>query len=246
MPLQKKKYSKPASKRAAPKRTYKKRGAISKPKGSRMSGPLKNYVRADPFRPNMSCRLHYSEVYTFTTGAVGVCGTEQVVRLNSLFDPDFTGVGHQPFGFDQMALLYRRYKVNAVLIKLTWSDPTADGMFAAVTIQPPGEPASLTGATSQAVAEQPMSTVKVLNATGSQKAYIKQFVPISTISGVTPLQFKSDVTNFQALTTANPALTPWLRFSAGSDRGTAGVTLQCRMDLTYYCQFWDRITFFGS
>ena len=32
-----------------------------------------------------------------------------VYRMNSLFDPDLTGSGHQPLGFDQYAQLYRSF-----------------------------------------------------------------------------------------------------------------------------------------
>ena len=31
--------------------------------------------------------------------------------MNSLFDPDQTGTGHQPYYFDQFAALYNRYTV---------------------------------------------------------------------------------------------------------------------------------------
>jgi len=33
-------------------------------------------------------------------------------RASSCFDPDFTGAGHQPRGFDQWKLLYNMYIVN--------------------------------------------------------------------------------------------------------------------------------------
>lgn len=32
-------------------------------------------------------------------------------NLNSLFDPNRTGIGHQPYGYDTFALLYNRYRV---------------------------------------------------------------------------------------------------------------------------------------
>jgi len=32
-------------------------------------------------------------------------------RANSIFDPDFTGVGHQPLSHDQYALRYSQYRV---------------------------------------------------------------------------------------------------------------------------------------
>lgn len=40
---------------------------------------------------------------------------------NGMYDPDITGVGHQPMGFDQLAAIYQRYRVNACKI-------TVDGM----------------------------------------------------------------------------------------------------------------------
>ena len=36
---------------------------------------------------------------------------KQYMRMNSLFDPDQTGTGHQPYYFDQFAALYNRYTV---------------------------------------------------------------------------------------------------------------------------------------
>lgn len=47
-------------------------------------------------------------VTTVTTSLVN--GTN-AFRLNSLFDPDQTGLGHQPYGYDQLAQLYNRYRV---------------------------------------------------------------------------------------------------------------------------------------
>ena len=41
--------------------------------------------------------LKYSETFTLTTGAGGTFGVDQVMKLNSLYDPDFTGGGHQPY-----------------------------------------------------------------------------------------------------------------------------------------------------
>jgi hypothetical protein len=37
---------------------------------------------------------------------------DQQFRLNSIFDPDYTGVGHQPLAHDQWALFYNHYVVT--------------------------------------------------------------------------------------------------------------------------------------
>lgn len=69
-----------------------------------------------PLASEMPATLIYSDHYTLNPGAGTYTG--QIHRLNSLFDPDYTGVGHQPRGFDQLALLYSRYRVNAVKVEV--------------------------------------------------------------------------------------------------------------------------------
>lgn len=44
------------------------------------------------------------------TGTGGAVATRQYV-CNGLYDPDYTGVGHQPMYFDQMSALYNHYTV---------------------------------------------------------------------------------------------------------------------------------------
>lgn len=55
-------------------------------------------------------------------------------RLNSLFDPDFTGTGSQPTTFDQWMALYDRYRVLATDVDLTVT--SMDGYVVAVAAAP--------------------------------------------------------------------------------------------------------------
>ncbi len=54
-------------------------------------------------------KLKYTEILSFDAG-VGTFSTN-VFRCNSIFDPNFTGVGHQPMYHDELAGLYERYLV---------------------------------------------------------------------------------------------------------------------------------------
>lgn len=45
------------------------------------------------------------------TSGTGLTAKQQF-RLNSAFDPDYTGAGTQPYGFDQWATLYNHYVVE--------------------------------------------------------------------------------------------------------------------------------------
>lgn len=64
--------------------------------------------------------LRYAERLSGMTGGVGT-GDAQVYRANSIFDPDFTGVGHQPMGTDQYQAIYHHYRVRAARISVQFS-----------------------------------------------------------------------------------------------------------------------------
>lgn len=55
-------------------------------------------------------RFRYSTNISINAAA-SASPTEHTFRANSLFDPDLTGVGHQPYGFDQKMLFYNHFTV---------------------------------------------------------------------------------------------------------------------------------------
>lgn len=61
------------------------------------------------FPETMITNMRYSDNVLLTSSSGSVVGN--IFRMNSLFDPDFTGTGHQPLYFDQFAASYGRYVV---------------------------------------------------------------------------------------------------------------------------------------
>lgn len=121
----------------------------------RARGPVNLTVLGDPFPIRMRTRLRYAQTNSLTAGSTGLFGTERVFRLNSLYDPDLTGVGHQPYGYDTLATLYVRCKVHAVSVLLTFTDPSADGVLIAAHFQNPDTPTTITGYDTDTVMERP-------------------------------------------------------------------------------------------
>ena len=56
-------------------------------------------------------KLRYVEYFTLNPAAAGLPATH-VFSANGLYDPNITGVGHQPRGFDQLMALYDHYYVS--------------------------------------------------------------------------------------------------------------------------------------
>lgn len=201
------------------------------------------FSQKDPFPPRRSVILHYDDVQKFTAGSVGVFGTEQIYRLNSLFDPDLTGVGHQPYGFDTLAGIYLNYKVNAVSIELRWTDPLTDGMAAGYLMGAPGSTVPLTGKTLKAAGEVPMIKTVMLNDSGEQVVVQKAYIPMHKLAGLSKLQFQANIGSYSAAVTASPTNNPIIRIAnTNVDTGVSGGTTMCHIKIRYYATFYNRRT----
>lgn len=91
----------------------------------------KNYKRKPRRRRNKKLKLYRTPVPTTmpvklryagykTLALVSTMNNSQFVRCNSMFDPDETGVGHQPRGFDQFMTLYDHFTVLGARITCTF------------------------------------------------------------------------------------------------------------------------------
>jgi len=60
--------------------------------------------------------LRYAQTNVLDVGNFGT--TQQVFRANSLYDPDYTGTGHQPNGFDQLMAAYNHFTVTRARINV--------------------------------------------------------------------------------------------------------------------------------
>lgn len=63
--------------------------------------------------------LRYNESHSFATASTAGFATSYRFNLNSLYDPNETGLGHQPRGYDQLMALYNKYCVVAAKISVT-------------------------------------------------------------------------------------------------------------------------------
>lgn len=75
------------------------------------------YLRAMPLGGTQKVTMRYSDYFQLNPGVVGAPGF-YCFSLNGLYDPNITGVGHQPRGFDQLMSMYDHYTVIGATVEL--------------------------------------------------------------------------------------------------------------------------------
>lgn len=86
------------------------------------SGPRRSLTYTNNVGLGNTKRVKMS--YYETIGLTSTSGivAKHTFNLASIFDPDVTGVGHQPFGHDEYAVLYKEYYVTGAKISVKWSN----------------------------------------------------------------------------------------------------------------------------
>ncbi len=69
-------------------------------------------------------KLRYAETISLDVGAGGTTAVNDFVA-NGMFDPNSTGVGHQPKGFDQWMLMYNHFTVVGAKLTVKYVPDTA-------------------------------------------------------------------------------------------------------------------------
>lgn len=83
------------------------------------------------FPPRFKKKLFYCENGIGSTSSAGLC-TTYFFSANGMFDPNVTGTGHQPMGFDQMMLMYEQYSVTSAKISVTFVNASASNILDSV------------------------------------------------------------------------------------------------------------------
>jgi len=70
------------------------------------------------FPETKTVKLKYCDYFTIDPQTGGSLGS-YLFRANSIYDPNYTGTGHQPLGYDQWAGLYNHYTVISSKINIS-------------------------------------------------------------------------------------------------------------------------------
>lgn len=216
-----------------------------------VGGMIKNFQlwKVHPFPPRHYFDMpYYQNAFNYDCGAAGIGGTEQVWRLNSLYDPDLTGGGHSAYYQSQLINIYRKYCVTHVTVKVQVKQCTYASSLVVCQIQTSSSTQVLTGATVNSACERPGS-IQLYGPTATQGHNMGTFTrkfSIPEIEGIPWTQFVGDVSNYHALMGANPTLTPYMRVAAFDMNGLNTDTCIIATQFIFHGFMYDRIDQTGS
>lgn len=212
----------------------------------RVGRPLPLLTQAAPMSNFAFKILPYVEATSLVSGVAGVTLAPQQWRLNSIFDPNLTGVGHQPYGHDEYEVFWNKYKVYRVDIEIEFTLPTASsGVYGVVAIQQPGDTYSYTGRSLNTVSEKPFcATIRVPNADGgsTKPATFAASYDMATLCGLTKTMFEADQSGYSGLMGSNPAGVPLLSVCTCNASATNSTSVVARCRINYHTMFYDRKT----
>lgn len=185
------------------------------------------------FPTNVTTTLRYADVVTLSPGGVV---SKHVFSMNSLFDPDVTATGHQPFFYDQLTTQYNKYvvlgaKLTAQFMRRKIMATTSTGTLVVGTV---GDNNGTTSGT--------LSTLMELNTGNSMLMPIQDGGPSSVVlyqfySPEKSLGIDREDDTVSALVTASPSkqwyATVWAQ-DTGDDLGSVSVKVQIEYTVRFY------------
>lgn len=200
--------------------------------------------------------LLYNENITLDPQAenLGAGGTNTYVfSMNSLWDPDTTGVGHQPMYFDNYAALFSRYRVNYAQVTVTVINTnvnTATANSTGTVTQQPNYAYKLAIITDRGSSDWPGKMNQLIEEGGPN---IKWRYVAPALTGKLPKLFHSGSphkltglgftdADLSAAVTASPATQAYFAIAITSADGvTNPPSMYLNVRIKYFVEFSDRV-----
>lgn len=204
-------------------------------------------VIAKPTRPSRPMRgipdeLFVELVYADTKVLTSSAGlpTSNVYRLNSLFDPDFTGTGNQPVGFDNYALLYGRYCVYEAMVECRVVNGNATAQMLVMRAKNNLTAITTNDGVLAAICDK-NNCVSAMTTAAYDVVMLKKNFKLYDITGETRASYLTD-DSYQAAVSTNPLETVGLEILGGQvGAAVSTVILAYVLRISYKVKFFDRI-----
>lgn len=223
----------------------------------RRKGPLRTarrkpvYRKRAPYRrkkvssvprsiiPNRKfCQMRYCEKLQLSSPI----GSYSIYRYqSSLFDPNLTGVGHQPLYHDQYAQLYQVYRVHGIKYNIGFVNSGSYPAYVLVKFSPTG---NSTASSIEYEMERPTTKARfVLASTDTTKRNVYGYMSVPQVEGLSKKDFNGRE-EYEAIFGSSP--TKVAKLEIMYEGISASTTINMLVELTYYVELSRRVDIGGS
>jgi len=223
-------YKRKAATRKFTRKPYRKRMMRRRPHNQ----PVR--VRSQPgITDRAMVKMKYRDNYVLSASAPNY-QKQWTWRLNSIYDVDKTGTGHQPLCYDQWNLFYLSYRVYKVDVEINLVNNGTAPTQVLWTVQPDDPVVDGTDATF----EQPHTYSKILGGNTSQnRATIRRSMYLPKYLGLSPTQYKASE-NTYALFGSNPNTSIYGILLAETIDNSSQPNICANVTIIFHCEFFDR------
>ncbi len=176
-----------------------------------------------------------------TEGAAGG-GVSYFYRLNSVYDPDASGVGTTAGGYSTWAALYLNYKVHRATVRIQGTGTAASGAFIQCVVAPVAGQAVVPSnpALRKMIPDSVFRTI-VPQANGGKTTFeIVRSYDLAKISRVTKSQYANDM-DFSGLVGSNPARQIYLMVAGLTGSSASVGTISFAIQITYEVEWFNPV-----
>lgn len=195
-------------------------------------------ISRQPVSDRYFTKMRYSENVQLTLSLPNVLYGYQY--RSSIFDPDYTGSGHQPLWHDQFYLLYEKYRVYGVKYSITLKTGSAVDL---TTIYVKYNQSSAQDTNQYTLRERGDGKGRILAGPQGAPTHFSGYMSVAKVFGLSKKEFIAD-DSFVSIQGDNPPKTAFLQIYGSTVGGST--LISASLDLVYYVEFMQRADVSGS
>lgn len=220
---------------------HKSQGSGSPESRSLFTGPTtvncgKNVVG---FPDRFKIRLKYSETVSFSGSAAP---SAVVFAVNSLFDPNFSGSGHQPSYYDALTAVYGRYLVTGVEATVSITNQTSGMSINAVVVLSDQNNSTQTV---EQLSESKFAKTRMIGQSGAVNVG-KINIPHVKMSKIMGSKYLEGDDNMYAVVSATPADIAFMSVKLAATDLTTTIVGYARVTIVFDAVFKDLVSTYPS
>ncbi len=196
-----------------------------------------------PFAATFLVRLRYAEVVSISTAGSSPTATAYTFRLNSLYDPNYTATGHQPYQYDQLTGIYNNYLVSRADFKVRFRDisRSSSGIWVGASVFTDTNVAdSASGAVLSTIREKAVTRCAPFATQDNKENWnsFTGFVDIARAFGISSVQYNGDLSEFAGVYNGNPTRTMYLELFIVDPNSGSSQTTDVDIEIIFHAKMW--------